>query len=37
MLRSSGTEPVLRIYAEAAEQARANALIALGRSLAAEV
>jgi phosphomannomutase len=37
MLRGSGTEPVLRIYAEAGEQSRANSLIELGRRLAAKV
>ncbi|MCX6909660.1 MAG: phosphoglucomutase/phosphomannomutase family protein [Verrucomicrobia bacterium] len=37
MLRGSGTEPVLRIYAEAGEQARANALVRLGQELATKV
>jgi len=37
MLRGSGTEPVLRIYAEAGEQSRADDLVELGRRLAANV
>jgi len=37
MLRGSGTEPVLRIYAEAGEQSRADGLVELGRRLAANV
>jgi phosphomannomutase len=37
MLRGSGTEPVLRIYAEAGEQSRADGLIELGRRLAAKI
>ncbi|MCX6900001.1 MAG: phosphoglucomutase/phosphomannomutase family protein [Verrucomicrobia bacterium] len=35
MLRGSGTEPVLRIYAEAGEQSRADGLVELGRRLTA--
>ncbi len=34
MLRGSGTEPVLRIYAESNEQSRADALVEAGRQLA---
>jgi phosphomannomutase len=37
MLRGSGTEPVLRIYAEAGEQARADGLVEMGRRLAASI
>ncbi|MFA7004719.1 MAG: phosphoglucomutase/phosphomannomutase family protein [Verrucomicrobiia bacterium] len=37
MLRGSGTEPVLRIYAEAGEQSRADGLVELGRRLTAKV
>lgn len=37
MLRGSGTEPVLRIYAEAGEQARADGLVQLGQELMAKV
>ncbi|MBI5686055.1 MAG: phosphoglucomutase/phosphomannomutase family protein [Verrucomicrobia bacterium] len=37
MWRGSGTEPVLRVYAEAGEQSRANALVRLGRQLASNV
>ncbi|MFN3410086.1 MAG: phosphoglucomutase/phosphomannomutase family protein [Limisphaerales bacterium] len=36
MLRGSGTEPVLRVYAEAASPARAAALLRLGRRLAGQ-
>ncbi len=34
MLRASGTEPLLRIYAEAPSESEVNALLAWGRSLA---
>jgi len=34
MLRASGTEPLLRIYAEAASEAEVQALLAWGRSVA---
>jgi len=37
MLRGSGTEPILRIYAEAANQARVDKLLALGRKLTSAV
>ena len=37
MLRGSGTEPILRIYAEAGDQARANALVELGRELTTRI
>ncbi len=36
MLRASGTEPVLRVYAEAPTQAEVEALLAWGRGLALE-
>ena len=34
LIRFSGTEPVLRIYAESDSQARVEGLLALGRKLA---
>jgi phosphomannomutase len=34
MLRASGTEPLLRIYAEAPSQAEVEALLAWGRDMA---
>jgi phosphomannomutase len=37
MLRGSGTEPILRIYAEAESQAAANALLKLGTQLTKSV
>ena len=37
MLRGSGTEPVLRIYAEAKSEAEARKLLRLGVSLAKKV
>jgi len=37
MLRGSGTEPLIRIYAESNEQARAEALVELGRRMAAMI
>ncbi|MBI5821055.1 MAG: phosphoglucomutase/phosphomannomutase family protein [Verrucomicrobia bacterium] len=37
MLRGSGTEPVLRIYAESDKQARAEALVEIGWQMAAKV
>jgi len=37
MLRGSGTEPILRIYAEARSQADVRKLLKLGVSLAREV
>ena len=37
MLRGSGTEPVLRIYAEAATEAGARRLLQLGQALTREV
>lgn len=36
MLRGSGTEPIIRIYAESDTQARAEALVELGRQMAAK-
>jgi phosphomannomutase len=36
MVRASGTEPLLRIYAEAASEADVEALLAWGRSRARE-
>jgi phosphomannomutase len=37
MLRGSGTEPVLRIYAEAPSQSAVNELLKLGQNLAAQI
>jgi alpha-D-glucose phosphate-specific phosphoglucomutase len=37
MLRGSGTEPIIRIYAESDRQARADALVELGQQMAAKV
>ncbi|MBI5396128.1 MAG: phosphoglucomutase/phosphomannomutase family protein, partial [Verrucomicrobia bacterium] len=37
MLRGSGTEPIIRIYAESDEQARTEALVRLGQEMAAKV
>jgi alpha-D-glucose phosphate-specific phosphoglucomutase len=37
MLRASGTEPVVRIYAEAYDQTRADGLVSVGRELAAKI
>jgi len=34
MLRASGTEPLLRIYAEASTESEVQALLAWGRELA---
>ena len=34
MLRASGTEPLLRIYAEAPSEGEVNALLAWGRTIA---
>jgi phosphomannomutase len=34
LIRPSGTEPVLRVYAEAREPGRVEALLAFGRGLA---
>jgi phosphomannomutase len=34
LIRPSGTEPVLRVYAEAAEPGMVDALLTYGRSLA---
>jgi phosphomannomutase len=37
LIRPSGTEPVLRVYAEAPEQDTLTALLAYGQSIAAMI